>query len=230
MNINKNNCEAFFLDYHEGNLSPQQVADLLLFVEQHPEIREEFESFENFPLDDVSSVEFKDKSSLKKQITLENKEEYFIRSIENALNTAETSLLNNFIKQHPHLFSELELFQKTKLYADNSIIFENKKKLKHITVTIDDLCISSLEGLLTKDENIHLKQQLSENVKIQKELSLYHQTKLIADLSIIFESKEELKRSLSPARSEGKREYDTKDDSEKKVIPFLYYFALAASL
>ena len=109
MSINKTNYEAFFLDYHEGNLSPQQVADLLLFVEQHPELKEEFESFENFVLEDLSSIEFENKSNLKKQITLENKEEYFIRSVENTLNVTEKDLLNNFIKQHPHYFGIIKV-------------------------------------------------------------------------------------------------------------------------
>lgn len=51
MNINSHNYEAFFLDYHEGNLSPQQVADLLLFLEQHPGLKQDFDSFENIRLD-----------------------------------------------------------------------------------------------------------------------------------------------------------------------------------
>ena len=62
MNINKNNYEAFFLDYHEGNLSPQQVADLLLFIEQHPELEEEFESFENFSIADNNTFNFENKT------------------------------------------------------------------------------------------------------------------------------------------------------------------------
>src|ERR1035437_494503 len=152
MNINKNNYEAFFLDYHEGNLSPQQVADLLLFVEQHPELKEEFESFENFTLEDLSSIEFENKSHLKKQITLENKDDYFIRSVENTLNTTEKGLLTNFIKQHPQFLYDLELFNKTKLSVDDSIKFENKNELKRIAISTDDLFISSLEGLLSKEE------------------------------------------------------------------------------
>ena len=58
MTINKHNYEAYFLDYHEGNLTPQEVADLLLFVEQHPELKDEFESFENVTLEDYSTPSF----------------------------------------------------------------------------------------------------------------------------------------------------------------------------
>ncbi|MBL0330922.1 MAG: hypothetical protein IPP64_16305 [Bacteroidetes bacterium] len=210
MNINKNNYEAFFLDYHEGNLSPQQVADLLLFVEQHPELREEFESFENVTLDDLSTISFDQKSSLKKEITLENREEYFIRSIENTLTPAEKNLLDAFIKQHPQFLKELELFQKTRVPADTTIVFENKEALQKSTA--DDLLIASMEGLLTKQENIFLNQQLAVDAEMQHNYSLYKQTKLVADTTIVFENKEELKRE------------------ERKIIPFYFYVAAAASI
>ncbi len=212
MNINKNNYEAFFLDYHEGNLSPQQVADLLLFVEQHPELKEEFESFENVTLDDLSNVSFEGKASLKKEITLENREDYFIRNVENTLTATEKNLLENFIKQHPQYLTELELFQKTKVFADTSVIFENKESLKKTVVTTDDLLIASVEGLLTKQENVLLNQQLSVDAEMQNSYSLYKQTKLVADTTIVYENKEELKRK------------------ERKVVPLFYYVAAAASI
>ncbi|MGZ4035693.1 MAG: hypothetical protein ACXVP4_12575 [Bacteroidia bacterium] len=212
MNINKNNYEAFFLDYHEGNLSPQQVADLLLFIEQHPELKEEFESFENFTLEDFSAITFENKSGLKKEITNDNKDEYFIRSVEDTLSSIEKNLLDNFIKQHPQYIADLNLFQKTKLNPDSSIVFENKESLKHIAVSTDDLLIASIEGLLSKEETVLLSQQLTADVEMQHNLSLYKQTRLIPDASIVFEGKEELKRK------------------ERKAIPLFYYVAIAASL
>ncbi len=238
MIINKNNYEAFFLDYHEGNLSPQQVADLLLFVEQHPELKEEFESFENVTLDDLSNVAFEGKSSLKKEITLENKEEYFIRYVENTLTPAESTLLKSFIKQHPQFLPELELFKKTKVFADASVVFENKESLKRdLTPALstssvrlrrtpspkekemtpdkqkwDDLLIASIEGNLSNEENIFLNQQLSVDAETQHNLNLYKQTKLIADVTVVYEGKEELKRK------------------ERRLIPFYYYVAAAASI
>lgn len=212
MSINKNNYEAFFLDYHEGNLSPQQVADLLLFVEQHPEFREEFERFENVTLDDLSNVSFEGKSSLKKEITLGNREEYFIRNVENTLTPAENNLLERFVKQHPQFLPELELFKKTIVSADTSIVFENKESLKRIAVTTDDLLIASVEGLLSKHESVLLNQQIAVDAQMRHNYSLYKQTKLVADASIVYENKEELKRK------------------ERKIIPFYYYVAAAASI
>lgn len=212
MNINKHNYEAFFLDYHEGNLTPQQVADLLLFIDQHPELKEEFESFENVTIEDYSSIVFESKSELKKEITVENKDEYFIRSVENTLTSADSKLLKDYIKQHPQYLQEFELFQKTKLSHDNAIIFENKEVLKQISISADDLMIASVEGLLTSKEEKAFYQRLSTDQKMQNDLSLYKQTRLVADASIIFENKNELKQK------------------RRKAIPLFYYVALAASV
>jgi hypothetical protein len=255
MSINKNNYEAFFLDYHEGNLSPQQVADLLLYIEQHPELREEFESFENVTLEDFSNISFENKSGLKKEITLDNKEEFFIKAVEGTLIPAEKTLLNDFIKQHPQYKTDLELFQKTKLVADNSIVFENKESLKRdLTPTLSTssalqapspkekgngvnlfgegadtahLLISAVEGLLTSSETALLNQQLAVDPEMQHSLHLYQQTKLGADTSIVFEDKEELKH-LTPTLSKGEGEVEENDN--RKAIPLFYYVAVAASL
>lgn len=227
MSINKNNYEAFFLDYHEGNLSPQQVADLLLYVEQHPELKEEFESFENVTLDDLSAITFEDKLSLKKEvltpalsingegelppISIQNKEEYFIKSAENTLTATEKTLLENFIKQHPQFLVDLQLFQKTIISADASITFENKEELKRTAITTDDLLISSIEGLLSKGETVLFNQQIAVDAEMQHNYNLYKQTILSADASIVYEDKEELKHK------------------ERKIVPFYYYASAIAA-
>lgn len=220
MNINKNNYEAYFLDYHEGNLTPVQVADLLFFVEQHPELKEEFENFENFSLEDFSSIEFENKSSLKKEITLDNKEEYFIRAVENELNPSEIALLNNFLKQHPQFLVDLELFQKTKFSLDTSIVFEHKNGLKRSDSIksgsnlseVDELLISAIEGLLSSGEINLLNERLVEDKEIAEKFVLFQQTKLVVDRSIVFEGKESLKHKFN------------------KVIPLYYYISAAAAI
>jgi len=212
MNINKNNYEAFFLDYHEGNLTPQQVAEVLLFVEKHPELKEEFESFESFSLDDLSDISFENKSGLKKEMTVENREDYFISAIENNLNPVEQQLIERFLKQHPQYISDYDLFKKTKVQPDLSVVFADKDTLKDLVLTGDYVLISSVEGLLSNQENTMLKQQLAVDAAMQQSYQLYQQTRLSADAAIIFEDKEALKRK------------------ERKVIPFYYYVSIAAAI
>ncbi len=67
MDINRNNYEAYFLDYRENNLTPGQVAELLVFLEQNPDLKEEFESFESFSLFLIKTSGSNDKENLKKR-------------------------------------------------------------------------------------------------------------------------------------------------------------------
>jgi hypothetical protein len=213
MNIHINNYEAYFLDYHEGNLSPQEVADLFLFLSLHPELKKTFEDFEHITLEDFSVPVFENKDRLKKNITADNREEYFIRAIEGTLGPAEQLLLAAFLEEHPSFLPEFQLFQKTKLQADPSIVFEDKPVLKQHVPIHDDLLIASLEGLLNKDEQVLLEKQLQKNPVAQKEMKTYLSTKLVADTSVVYPYKQELKRK------------------EKKVIPLYYYAAsIAASI
>jgi hypothetical protein len=211
MNINKHNYEAFFLDYHEGNLSPQQVAELLLFVEQHPGLKEEFENFENITLEDISSFSFEDKASLKKEIVVSNKDEFFIRSVENDLSAVEEKLLVSFLQHNPQYLPELELYKKTKLKAD-TIVFPGKENLKEIPAAADNLLIASVEGILSPAELSLLEKQASADAELKKDLKLFRHTRLKPELNIVYENKEELKRK------------------EKRIIPFYYYVAAAAAV
>lgn len=220
MNINKNNYEAFFLDYHEGNLTPQEVADLLLFVEQHPELKEELESFENVTIEDYSKITFENKSDLKKEITDNNREEYFIKAVENTLNAAEKTLLENYLKQYPQYIIDYNLFQKTKVQADTSIVFEKKDAMKKdLTPSFStgngnagEALIALMEGLLSEEEVIKLNKQIAADASLQKELALLQKTKLQADASIVFKNKADLKRK------------------ERKIIPLYFYYATAAAV
>lgn len=131
MNINTDNYEAFFLDYHEGNLLPTQVEELMLFLTQYPELKEQFNEFEAVALP-VVAIPFHSKAELKKQtfITFDNCEEFFIKQVEHTLNTQEEQLLQLFLKTNPDYNKELNLFKKTKLVADTTIVFTNKAALK----------------------------------------------------------------------------------------------------
>ncbi len=210
MNINKNNYEAYFLDYHEGNLSPQEVADLFLFLSEHPELKKELDDFENVTLEDFPSTVFENKESLKKNITQDNREDYFIRAIEGNLDANESILLQTFLTEHPEFLEEFKLFEKIKLQPDPAVVFENKQELKQLTEN-DQLLISSIEGLLSKKEQTQFEKKLAQNAELRKEFVLYQQTRSTTDSSIVFADKQKLKRK------------------ERKVVPLFYYVSAAAA-
>jgi hypothetical protein len=62
-------------------------------------------------------------------INKNNYEEYFINYIENELSDAERKAVELFVAENIDLKNELELFESTKLEADEKIIFTNKNEL-----------------------------------------------------------------------------------------------------
>jgi hypothetical protein len=142
MEINRENYEIYFLDYHEGNLHPGQVAELLVFLEAYPELKEEFEAYEDVHLEPEISVTFPEKASLKKSyvpdtgiINLRNYENYFISYTEGLLSPKEQKLLVDFLKIHPELKTDFDLYQKSHVQADLNITFPAKAKLKRSIIS-----------------------------------------------------------------------------------------------
>ena len=133
MKIDLTNYESWFLDYFEGNLSAEKVAELFLFLEQHPKLKEEFESFELITLEDTHlSDVYEEKESLKKKsaINSENINDWLIDELEGNLDLQQRSALLLFLNSHSQFKQDRELFQHTKINADTSIIFPAKEKLK----------------------------------------------------------------------------------------------------
>jgi hypothetical protein len=129
--INLNNYEAWFLDYHEGNLCAEDVAELMLFVEKHTELKEVFESFENITLDmPLTEAVFEGKEKMKKPvITLENYEAWFVDASDGTLDETSMQAVNYFLKEHPELETELKACKIIRLKPDLRIVFEGKEKL-----------------------------------------------------------------------------------------------------
>src|SRR4051794_981410 len=62
-------------------------------------------------------------------INLSNYEEYFLLYIDNELSKEECEAVESFVRQHPHLATELDMLQEAKLPADDAVVFNNKSSL-----------------------------------------------------------------------------------------------------
>jgi hypothetical protein len=100
------------------------------FLDQHPDLKEEFELFSAVSLEQEPIV-FSSKESLKKD---ENEipfhSERLIAYFEGDLNMNEKSELEKELKKNSTLAADLDLIKKTKVQADLSLVFENKNALK----------------------------------------------------------------------------------------------------
>lgn len=131
MSINRTNYEIFFLDYYEGNLSTEQVEELMAFLDQEPDLKAEFHDFELVMLQDADTMPFENKASLKRgEVTEANFERYLAAYVEGDLSPEERAAVEDFAYSSPARQRELELMQKARLLADFSVVFTEKKALK----------------------------------------------------------------------------------------------------
>ena len=134
ININRNNYEEYFIDYLDGNLSYSDKKIFLLFLEENLDLKEELEMFEEeaFVADEVI---YERKENLKKSSLLTSKNENFdelcIAELEGDLSNEESRQFQEFLKEKFDRQKAYGIFQLTKMSPDKSIIYPDKKLLKH---------------------------------------------------------------------------------------------------
>ena len=134
--INKNNYEIYFIDYFDGNLNAIEKTELRLFLDQNPDLKKEFEEFEDIRIP-ANNTAYHHKENLKKSlirpvvgINEYNYEDHFIAYHEGDLTKAEKEDVLLFLENNPDLKKEFELFRKATLATPAHIIYRDKKKLK----------------------------------------------------------------------------------------------------
>lgn len=130
MKIDRNNYESFFVDYLEGNLDEKLVDDFIEFITQNPDLKEELALFEPVAIDALN-IEFGKKELLyKERFDLENEfNEAAIAALEGDLTENDKIEFENYITKHPERKPEVALFEKTRLIADQSVVFQKKNTL-----------------------------------------------------------------------------------------------------
>ena len=130
MKINRNNYEAFFVDYLEGNLDEKLVDDFIEFLQQNPDLKEELSLFETVSNGQEEVVFNKKEILFKEKYDAENEfNQAAIACAEGEISASEKTEFENYLSAHPEKQKEAELFRLTKLQPDQSIIFNSKNKL-----------------------------------------------------------------------------------------------------
>jgi len=135
MEITRGNYEMFLIDYLDGKLSPVEVADLLIFLEENLDIKSEFEGVESLLPLNSSIISYPEKASLKKnlnQASCDDKdvEKLLVGNLEGDLTLDEQVQLEQILAQNSQFKKEQKLFEYTKLKPDLDIKFANKQSLK----------------------------------------------------------------------------------------------------
>lgn len=133
--INRQNYEAWFLDFSEGALNPDEIGQLMDFLEVNPDLNHEFTEFRPIYLD-ADIISYKNKDSLKKSIDyeiiegLDEFEMLSIKKLENDISYVELNILEHLTALSEDRQKESIVFGKTKLFPDLNQHFENKNDLK----------------------------------------------------------------------------------------------------
>jgi hypothetical protein len=205
--INSNNYEEYLIDYLDGSLNPKLEAELLSFLEQHPDIESEIEGLNMIRLETENLVyDFKEglKKSIREtgEITIDNFENFAIAFYEDDLSPREQEQLQNFIKDHPALEADFQMISALKLSTDD-VAFQMKEQLHQFASTTNepitkenyqDFLIAFYEDDLSINRRKELEAFIDRKTDYQQESQIFSQLKLQADLNQVFVNKSQLKR------------------------------------
>lgn len=129
------------------------------------------------------------------QINIHNYEAYLLDFSEGNLTDELQMELELFLIQHPEL--DINLSDLALLYVEEEAAsFSNKTNLKKSETDLvsEEQFIAYVEHQLSTDEKIIVEKSCSVNPSLANELALYQKTIAVADKTIIYQNKNELKR------------------------------------
>ncbi|MFV0593431.1 MAG: hypothetical protein ACK5M7_18810 [Draconibacterium sp.] len=130
MKITRQNYEAYFIDYLEGNLDEKLVDVFIDFLQQNPDLKEELELFSAVTAVPETLTFNKKKKLYHKKYDLESEfNNAAIARLEKDLSELEKQDFEAYVLAHPEKQEDVLLFEKTKLKADDNIRFEKKNML-----------------------------------------------------------------------------------------------------
>jgi len=138
MKINIDNYEAWLLDYLEGNLGPEDTALLLEFMALNPDLRPDFDEIKQIvpePAPAFSEKIFLKKTGIAEIDDMDAFERTCILAVESQLDKKDKHQFDSYLLQHPQKRKTYEQYAKTHLMPDESIVFNNKSKLKHLQIS-----------------------------------------------------------------------------------------------
>lgn len=133
MTINEHNYEAYFLDYHEGNLPEEGIRALMAFLDENPGLREEFSEYEGLSIKPDMKISFAAKNALKRSTADKNYatgDERLIAYFEGDLDKEEAIRVEAALDEDERTLKRFMLLKSTVLIPKLSIVYPGKEKLK----------------------------------------------------------------------------------------------------
>ena len=204
--INRNNYEAYFLDFVEGNLSEEERMAVLDFIQENPDLKEELEGFEliELPVGEKLSDNW---TALKKEKNYSNSQELrddlFFKALEGELSDKEKADLKELLANEA-FGAEFNLWMKLKLRADENIsdwsaLYElgldkpiDKNNFEHFLIAL-------AEGMLNSEQEASLRKIVSQIPGGERELKIASKLKLQPQKGIFYPDKRSLYKKENEA-------------------------------
>ncbi|MBI3233294.1 MAG: hypothetical protein HYZ42_04525 [Bacteroidetes bacterium] len=211
MRIDKENIEAYILDYYEGSLNASEIEELFQFLSLNPEWKIVFDDFELITLDhDKTELDKSVKFGLKKEeinpgfINRSNVEEFIVKNLENDLSFEEFRELTLFISQNVFAQRLERLYKLTYLEPDKSVLYPYKSKLLSFTaidgdinpLNVEEYIVRYIDNDLDLAEENKLTDYIAKHESIKSLLTAYKKTILEPDFSVVFPYRNKLKKPL----------------------------------
>ena len=145
MKIDNSNYEIWIIDWLDGNLTDLQVEQLLQFLYQNPDLKEEFNEVNSLCLKPYEKL-FPQKDQLKKStadLSGSQFEYLCVAYLENDLSKSQQTELTEIIGKYPEKKRAFELVQKMRL-VPSGISYNFKYKLKKRTLTQNVIRLSAI--------------------------------------------------------------------------------------
>ncbi len=229
MKIDRNNYEAYFIDYLEGNLDENLINDFIEFIRQNPDLKEELELAGSVSLS-PEELEFGKKANLYRKI-YDNEKEFnraAIAQTEGDLKEDEKPAFEDYLLRHPEKQKEVALFSKTKLHPDESVQFSKKNKLYRRSsrqrillwtsriAAVMVLAFSVYLFLNNSAENISEKQLViaEQETDRQEELSSENARENVSEKPLVSENE----KQIAGSHAEQKKTEEAAINPEEKVV------------
>jgi hypothetical protein len=145
MQIDRSNYEIWLIDWLDGNLDEIGIAKVRLFLQDNPDIKEEYDELTTFRLSSPGEL-FHQKNDLKKTTAIlpESQFEYLCAAfLENDLSSEQAAELMDIIEEDTRKKITFNLIGKTKLSPPEDT-FKHKKRLLRRTLAQNLIRISAI--------------------------------------------------------------------------------------
>ena len=137
MKITHENYAIFAIDYLDGNLSPETAEAFLSFLDEHPDLSDEFLDLSiagvlpvertTMPMKELLKLNY-DRDAL--NVDGQNTDYYFIAYFEGDLTEAGQHNVKAFTERHPEFKNSFALFAQSYIQPDASVVYPAKANLK----------------------------------------------------------------------------------------------------